>query len=150
MSLAPSSAWHSRRGPCPAGTGRQSICPENKPPGLRAARHILFHSGRAGAAALEGGWACAQPPQHSEAPPRQASFPPCGWHRGCVWNRYGATAIGLRTRINVFVNFVQVRGESLAGQSYRQLVTLHFSPRASAKFGFFSIAPLNLKIKNKQ
>lgn len=78
------------------------------------------------------------------------SFLLCGWHRGCIWNRYGAAAIGLQTRVNVFVNSAQVRGESLAGQSYRRLVTLPFSPRVPAKFGFFSIMPLNLKPKSKQ
>lgn len=78
------------------------------------------------------------------------SFLLCGWHGGCIWNRYGAAAIGLHTRVNVFVNSAQVRGESMAGQSYRRLVTLPFSPRAPAKFGFFSIMPLNLKPKSKQ
>lgn len=34
----------------------------------------------------------------------------------------------LHTRINVFINSAQVRGGSLAEQSHRRSVTLHFSP----------------------
>lgn len=166
-SLAPSSAWHSNRGPClqPGGTGGQSICPESEPPSLWAARHTLLHSRRAGQQCSE---VAGPAPDHCSTvrgvgkgcgqgvpaglchtrPATQGSFLLCGWHRGCIWNRYGTAAIGLHTQINVFVNSAQVTGESLAGQSYRRLVTLHFTLRASAKFGFFSIVPLNLK--NKQ
>lgn len=145
--MAPFSAWcsdlgcaHSQRG----WAGREQLHTKQTSRPLGSTEHPALQ---------QKGWG----QQHSKAARPMSdhhrlcsSFLLCGWHGGCIWNRYGAAAIGLHTRVNVFVNSAQVRGESLSGQSYRQLVTLHFSPRAPAKFGFFSIMPLNVKPKSKQ
>lgn len=132
-------------------TARAQRAPRSQHPLPRA--RTMPTAGRA--SAQERSWWArpARPLPHCTALPRlgptQGSFRPGGWHQGGIWNRYGAAAISLCTPINVFVNSAQVRGESQAGQSYRRSVTLPFSPRVPAKFGFFSIPPLNLKIKNK-
>lgn len=164
-SLVPSSARHSDRGPCPQPGGGQV--------GKASAHETnLQLSGQRGTpcpAAGGPGQLCLKvagpaPGHCSMARGTGKGCRPISTVAGQLLRAASRCAGGIKhasgtdteqqqsvcTRINVFVNSAQVRGESLAGQSYRRLVTLHFSPRASAKFGFFSIVPLNLKIKNKQ